>query len=189
MILENLINFEWYNEPENVIFLDKEMKIAAHPQTDFWQSLHHKIKKDNGHFFYKKVKGDFALTVKWRAENMDLFKQCGLMVRADERNWFKASLMSKDMASPQIGTCLTISGHSDWAGATLKKEPKCVFYKLERRGDDFVCFYSFNGQKYILLRQFYLPSIDDDIKIGAYIASPQKSGFEAVLDDIDFSPF
>ena len=29
MILENLKDFEWYNEPENVIFTDKEIKIVA----------------------------------------------------------------------------------------------------------------------------------------------------------------
>ena len=28
MILENLKNFEWLNEPENVIFANKEMKIV-----------------------------------------------------------------------------------------------------------------------------------------------------------------
>lgn len=185
MKLENLIDFEWLNEPDNVIFQDKEMKIVSVPQTDFWQSLHHKIKKDNAHFFHKTLSGNFTLIIKWRFENGGNFNQCGIMARIDERNWFKASVMAKSENTPEIGTCLTVSGYSDWAGATLEQMPHEIFYKLERRGDDFVCFYSLDGQKYIRLRQFYLRGIEPDIKVGAYIASPQSEPFEAVLDDID----
>ncbi len=187
MKLENLIDFEWYNEPENVIFSDQEMKIVAKSLTDFWQSLHHQIKKDNGHFFYKKISGNFSLLIKWRFENATPFKQCGIMARVDERNWFKASILAKDENSPEIGTCLTLSGHSDWAGTQLQNMPDKIFYKLERRGDDFVCSYSLDGQKYIKLRQFYLRGVENEIKIGAYLASPQNEPFDAVLDEIDLS--
>ncbi len=188
MKLENLIDFEWYNEPENVIFLDQEMKILAYPKTDFWQSQQHKIKKDNGHLFFKRVDGNFVLRVKWRFDRTDLFKQCGLMVRLDERNWFKASLLCQTNDNPEIGTCLTVSGHSDWAGCVLQKKPTSISYKIERRDNDFVCFYSTDEQKYIRLRQFYLPCVDQ-IKVGAYIASPQNENFEAVLDEVELQIF
>jgi len=186
MKLESLMDFEWYNEPENVIFTTQEMKIVAKSETDFWQALHHKIKKDNAHFFFKKISGDFDLVVKWRFEDASRFNQCGLMVRLDERNWFKTSLMAKDASKPEIGTCLTIGGYSDWAGSVLDEMPQKIYYKLQRRGDDFVAFYSLDGEKYVRLRQFYLRGIEDEIKAGAYIAAPQKRPFEAVLDEIDF---
>ena len=185
MKLEELIDFEWLNEPENVVFHDKEIKIVAHAQTDFWQSLHHKIKKDNAHFFHKTLSGNFSLTIKWRFKNGGHFNQCGIMARVDERNWFKASVMTKDENTPEIGTCLTVGGYSDWAGTPLPAMPSEIFYKLERIGDDFVCFYSFNGQQYVKLRQFYLRGVEPEIKVGAYIASPRQQTFEAVLDDID----
>lgn len=41
MILENLKNFEWYNEPANVVFGSHELEIVAAEGTDFWQSAHH----------------------------------------------------------------------------------------------------------------------------------------------------
>ena len=56
MILENIKDFEWLNEPENVIFADKEMKIIAKKETDFWQSKHHNFFKDNGHLFFLRTK-------------------------------------------------------------------------------------------------------------------------------------
>ena len=187
MKLESLIDFEWYNEPENVIFSDQEMKIVAKPLTDFWQSIHHQIKKDNGHFFYKKISSNFSLRIKWRFENATPFKQCGVMVASDERNWFKASILAKDENRPEIGTCLTLGGHSDWAGTHLQNMPDVIFYKLERRGDDFVCSYSLDGQTYIRLRQFYLHGIESEMKVGAYLASPQNENFEAVLDEVDIN--
>lgn len=186
MRLESLTDFEWYNEPENVTFEEKNVKITAKPQTDFWQALHHQIKKDNAHFFYKTLKGDFTLIVKWLFNTAEQFNQCGIMARVDERNWFKASVMSKSKSRPEIGSCVTIGGYSDWAGAPVFKMPGKIFYKLERRNNDFVCFYSLDGINYTRLRQFYLRGIEPDIKAGAYIAAPQKEPFEAVLDEIDF---
>ena len=186
MRLESLIDFEWYNEPQNVTFEERNVKITAKPQSDFWQSMHHQIKKDNAHFFYKVMKNNFTVVIKWCFEKAEKFNQCGVMVRVDERNWFKASMMSKDAKAPEIGSCLTVGAFSDWAGAPLEKMPHEIYFKLERKGDDFVCFYSLNGQKYIRLRQFYLRGVQDDIKAGAYIAAPQKEPFEAVLDEIDF---
>ncbi len=187
MKLENLLDFEWYNEPANVIFATHEMKIVAKSGTDFWCAVHHKVKKDNAHFFYKKFEKDFKLTIKWRFEKAEKFNQCGLMVRIDERNWFKTALMSKDATSPEIGTCLTVEGHSDWAGTVISQMPTEIFYKIERRGDDFVASYSLDGHKFVRLRQFYLKGIEPQIKAGAYIAAPQNQTFEAILDEVTVS--
>ena len=187
MILENLKDFEWYNEPENVIFTDKKMKLSANEQTDFWQSLHHNFKKDNGHFFYLKKNENFSCVVHWHAENTTNFSQCGIMIRIDERNWFKASAMYQDENSPELGSCLTIKGHSDWAGVLLKEEPVDIWYKIVRKKNDFICYYSLNGKDFVRLRQFYMDLQEENVKIGAYLCSPQDMNFEAILEDIEFS--
>ena len=187
MILENLKDFEWYNEPENVIFADQNMKLSANIQTDFWQSLHHNFKKDNGHFFYLNKSTDFSCTVHWKSEEIANLNQCGIMLRVDERNWFKASAMYQDKSSPELGSCLTIKGHSDWAGVMLTEEPLEVWYKIVKRNNDFMAFYSLDGKKFIRLRQFYLDTLGDELKVGAYICSPQDKNFVATLEDIEFS--
>ena len=38
MILETIKNFDWYNEPQNVRFIEEGLLIEAMPQTDFWQN-------------------------------------------------------------------------------------------------------------------------------------------------------
>ena len=95
MNFESLANFDWYNEPENVRFETDNMVIYAKPQTDFWQSVQHGFKKDNGHFFFSRKDGDFSFIVRWRFDRLDKFAQCGVMLRTDERNWLKASLMNE----------------------------------------------------------------------------------------------
>ncbi len=51
MLLEALRDFEWYNEPREVSFSDRGVKITASPHTDFWQDTVRAYHKDNGHFF------------------------------------------------------------------------------------------------------------------------------------------
>ena len=134
MILENLKNFEWYNEPANVVFGSHELEIVAAEGTDFWQSAHHNFFKDNGHFFFTKQTSDFSCVIKWRFDNAARFSQCGLMLRADGRNWFKISVMSADENNPEVGSCVTKDGISDWAGvssytSSFDLAETCVFVK------------------------------------------------------------
>ena len=49
MHFEALENFEWYNDPENVRFENDAMIIYARQGTDFWQTVHLGLKKDDGH--------------------------------------------------------------------------------------------------------------------------------------------
>ena len=186
MILENLKDFEWFNEPENVLFTDKQMKIVSKPQTDFWQSIHHHFAKDTGHLFFVRKNDDFMVKVHWKSEDASNFNQCGIMVRLDDKNWFKASLMYKSHDAPEVGSCVTLRGHSDWAGVIMEQEPSEMWYKLVRKQDDFIVSFSTDGENYIRLRQFYMDTSGAELKAGAYICSPQDSYFEAVLDEIDF---
>lgn len=183
MHFEALENFEWYNDPENVRFEDDAMIIYAKKGTDFWQSVHRKFKKDNGHFFFCRQSGDFFLTLKWHFDEMDKFSQCGIMLRIDERNWFKASLMNENADGNTLATSLTTGGHSDWAGFNLSGDVKDIWYRLNRVGDDYIMSYSTDGIQFTKCRMFYLQSYEE-VKAGAYIASPNTDDFHAELSGL-----
>ena len=51
MILENIKDFNWYNDPQNVRFVNNGMLIETRPRTDFWQNIDSHFQKDNGHLF------------------------------------------------------------------------------------------------------------------------------------------
>ena len=43
MLLDSLRYFSWYNEPDNVRFVENGMQIETKPQSDFWQNTFHKV--------------------------------------------------------------------------------------------------------------------------------------------------
>ncbi len=184
MRLEDLKGFDWYNEPENVIFNGAKMIIAAKTETDFWQSRGHGFKKDDGHFFYKTTDADFVMVACWSFDDVSGFKQCGVMVRNADDLWFKAAMMCQDIQNPEIGHCLTVAGNSDWASVMLPKTPEKLWYKIVRRKNDYLAYYSLNGTNYAKMRQFFMPG--DNVRVGAYISNPGKDGFQATLEDLFF---
>ena len=46
MILEKIKNFDWYNEPKNVRFIEEGILVETHPNTDFWQCLDSNFSKE-----------------------------------------------------------------------------------------------------------------------------------------------
>lgn len=185
MLLDALKDFEWYNEPENVRFNDFGMVVNTRPKTDFWQSTHHNFHKDSGHFFFSRIDRDFELVVKWSFEKAYKFDQCGIMLRVDERNWFKISIMSEDAEKTKLGSSLTNFGYSDWAVVNLDIPLKEIWYKLKRYNGDYIAYYSLDGIKYVQLRLFHLINDNNELKVGAYACSPQRSDFECVLEVLD----
>ncbi len=188
MILENLKDFEWYNEPENVVFKDQEMRIVAAGKTDFWQNTHHRFAKDDGHFFYKRSDGDFSCRVQWKFDQIRPFDQCGLMIRLDAENWLKISAMAVAPGQVEVGTGLTNCGCSDWAGVRQESALPSLWYKVRRVGSDFIASYSTDGENFCVLRRFCFCRGESDLEMmaGAYICCPQGESFAAVLAEIEF---
>jgi len=185
MILDSLKNFQWLNDPADVFFNETGMNVMAREKTDFWQSLHHNFGRDNGHFFYTHKIGDFSMTVKWSFAALNHFQQCGIMVRVDERNWIKASLMQDDAKFPKLGTSVTQKGYSDWASQNLLAPVNAIWYRIARKSGDYTVLYSLDGENFSQIRLAYLMRDIPEVKVGAYLCSPNISGFEATLERIE----
>lgn len=180
MLLDFLREFEWLNDPFNVRFDEAGMNVTSFENTDFWQALHHNIQKDNGHFFFTRKQGDFSFSAKWRFDKINPFDQCGIMVRQDNRNWFKISIMSE-----KLGTVATTRGYSDWAMQDIPEGTKEIWYKIRKVKGDYYAFFSVDGEKFHQTRLFTFPSESAEVKAGAYICTPNKTPFTAVLSDIE----
>ena len=187
MLLETLKQFDWMNEPQRVRFDEDGMFVTAKYRTDFWCCARYNFQKDDGHFFFSYVLGDFCCDLDWSFENCGIFDQCGVMVRSDVNNWFKAAVMYEDENNPLLVTSLTNDGFSDLASVPLPPDTKHVWYRLKKRKGCYIASYSLDGENYVQLRKFYLINDVDDVKIGAYLCSPQNEGFEAVLHGLSLS--
>ena len=185
MILEKIKDFEWYNEPQNVSFSDRGLKIETLPDTDFWQSADYNFFKDNGHFFYQKKSGDFVLTAKWFFPKTKDSAQCGIMVRCDAQNWIKTGLLSPSEYHSQLGVVVSSQGTSDWSNVDIPETATEVSFKIKRRGNDFVVWYALDDKTFRQARMTHLSKITPQMLIGAYTCSPKGESFECILEDID----
>ena len=186
MLLEALQNFEWYNEPENVVFQEKNLCVSARPETDFWQSKQHGIGRDNGHFFFTRRKGDFVFAIKWTLKEISPFHQCGIMLRIDENNWIKATILYDNPKRPMVGTSVTQSGYSDWAAQDISPDTSEIWFKLKRIKEDYLIYYSLDGKNYTQMRITHMLNDLSEIKVGAFICNPTKQPFEATLSQLEF---
>ena len=54
----------WYNEPAVRAANGDTVTVTAEHDTDFWRKTHYGFIRDNGHFYYQEVSGDFRCEVK-----------------------------------------------------------------------------------------------------------------------------
>jgi regulation of enolase protein 1 (concanavalin A-like superfamily) len=187
MLLDDLKKFDWINEPENVRFNDFGMLVRAKYRTDFWNCARYDFQKNDGHFFFCKGEGDFCCDINWEFDVAKQFDQCGIMLRADDENWFKASIMYDNQTEPMLATSLTTAGFSDLATIALPTDTHRVWYRIKRRKDCYIASYSLDGENFSQLRKFYLLNEPEQPLVGAYICSPQRDDFEATLRGIEIS--
>ena len=170
MNFEILEKFDWYNDPENVRFEDDGMCVYAKSNTDFWQSLHRGYRKDDGHLFFCREKGDFEVVLKWSFEKKQEFLQCGVMVRIDERNWCKGGIEKETSDNRVLFSSFTKEGHSNWARGNDLGDIDEVWFKVVRVQNEYSMFYSLDGNSFIKFAMFYMENFED-IKVGGYICS------------------
>ena len=185
MILEKIKNFDWYNEPKNVRFIEEGILVETHPNTDFWQCLDSNFSKDNGHLFVEECDGDFVVTGKWSCFKIKDSAQCGIMVRFNELNWVKVGLLSSNPYNPQIGVVVSNNGSCDWSINKIDSDKLSIWFKLRRKGRDFIVFYSIDGIVFEQIRMIHFAKASSFAKVGAYACSPKNESFECVLEELE----
>lgn len=163
---------QWYNPPPQ--FTDEGDIITVHtgPKTDFWRITHYDFIRDDGHFYYQEVSGDFTLEVKVIGDYRDLYDQAGVMIRIDAENWIKTGIEFVD--GTQYASVVVTRNYSDWSVVKLGS-PNALWLRVIRGGDGIEIFYSLDGQDYIMMRLAYFPTANP-IQVGVMCCSPQGEG-------------
>jgi regulation of enolase protein 1 (concanavalin A-like superfamily) len=176
---------EWYNEPPSWQAEAGLITAVAGPKTDFWRKTHYGFIRDNGHFYYQNVSGDFTAELKVAGQYASLYDQAGLMVRLDEANWLKCGIEYVD--GLQYVSAVVTRDYSDWSVAPLPQNPPAIWLRLKRAGSALEIFYSLDGQQYTLLRVTYLPEAAS-IQVGPMCAAPDGNGFTVRFEGFHVTP-
>ncbi|MDG3085507.1 DUF1349 domain-containing protein [Vibrio hannami] len=194
---------EWIFEPKQHNVTPELVSITTEPETDFWQRSYYGFRNDNAPALQLESGENFTFTAKVSFNYQAQFDQCGLIIYLDNENWFKASIEYENEQFSRLGSVVTNLGYSDWATTDIQL-PSHIWYRLSRRGPDFLIEYSLDGQDFKQMRIFHLHSLGkttaemgkcnpplpatNKVKFGVYACSPLKSSFTATFSDMSIEP-
>lgn len=194
---------KWVFTPEEYEVTPTSVSIRTESGTDFWQRSYYGFRNDNAPALQIESEENFTFTAKATFDYQARFDQCGLVVYLDSDNWFKASIEYENKDYSRLGSVVTNLGYSDWATRDVAL-PESVWYRLSRRGPDFLIESSFNGHEFNQMRIFHLHALGETteemgrsnpplpagtmVPFGLYACSPSDSSFTAVFSDMSLEP-
>jgi len=176
--------FHWYNEPPTYK-IGNGLELYTGSRTDFWQRTHYGFRRDDGHFLFTELDGDFCLSTHVSFEPRQQYDQCGLMIRIDHENWIKVSTEYEDEEMSRLGSVVTNLGYSDWATQDVSSLRKDRWYQISRRNDDFKIEYSPDGVTWSQLRIAHLHKEQSRLQAGIYACSPIGKDFYCCFTRLD----
>ena len=193
----------WLNPPKTYKLSPDRVSLTTDPHTDFWQRSYYGFRNDNAPALLVENGENFTFSTCVSFTYQSLFDQCGLIIYLDSENWFKASIEYENSAFSRLGSVVTNHGYSDWATTDIPL-PSEIWYRLSRRGPDFLIESAVDGQTYKQMRIFHLHKLGETtaemgqqnpplpaqqpIRFGLYACSPTDSSFTAVFDQFQLEP-
>lgn len=191
----------WLNPPGRSRVTEKSVSFVTDPHTDFWQRTYYGFRNDSAHALLVKLTENFSFSCRVSFNYRRRFDQCGLVIYQNSECWFKASIEHENETLGRLGSVVTNHGHSDWATRDIPAATQ-MWYRLSRRGPDFLIETSDNGGEYRQMRVFHLHALGDtraeqcrqdrprgeesEIRAGLYACSPEDSSFTARFDCFDY---
>lgn len=178
-------HMHWFCPPAAAEVRAGILEVRTAPKSDFWRRTHYGFTRDNGHFFYQEVQGDFTAEIRVDGKYQDLYDQAGLMLRVDEENWIKTGIEFFD--GHQHASAVVTREFSDWSVTRIQGRPASLWLRVTRKAEAVEVFYSLDGEEYTLLRLAYLvPSAVT--QVGPMCASPDGDGFIVQFADFIVRP-
>jgi regulation of enolase protein 1 (concanavalin A-like superfamily) len=174
--------FYWFNEAKHHVDHGLVMETAA--DTDFWQRTHYGFQRDNGHCLLTKLTGDFSFSTHVTFSPHTMYDQCGLMVRIDRENWLKVSIEYENTAISRLGSVVTNLGYSDWATTDIASEIQAMWYRISKKGSDFLLENATDGVNWQQMRIAHFHKQAEALEVGVYACSPEESSFTATIHEI-----
>lgn len=183
---------KWISEPKVSEVTSDFVSITTEPKTDFWQRSYYGFRNENAPALLMNSDENFTFTAKVSFAYQAQFDQCGIIIYLDNENWFKASIEYENQEFSRLGSVVTNLGYSDWATSDIPL-PKEIWYRLNRRGPDYLIESSFDGLVFKQMRIFHLHKLEETtiemgkcnpplaaqnaVSFGVYACSPSDSSF------------
>ncbi len=197
----NFANAQWINQPQHSTIGHESITITTEPHTDFWQRTYYGFQHDNAPALLLTSDRNFSFTTKVSFNYQARFDQAGVIIYVDSDNWFKASVEYENADLSRLGSVITNQGYSDWATTDIATI-NSIWYRLSRRGADFLIEHSLDGQDFKQMRIFHLHILGNTeangkltpqeiyaqpVGFGIYACSPLSSSFTATFESLSLA--
>lgn len=179
-------DFQWFNEPPSSTFADGALRVTTGEKTDYWRDTFYNFWRDDGHFLFEQIAGDFTAEVTIHGDYKFLYDQAGLMVRLSETHWVKAGVEFTD--GQMYFSVVVTNDTSDWSLVHIPAGPGGIRIRLTRHHEAIrVQYLDGIENKWIPVRLAYLPP-SKHIDVGMMCCSPERSAFQAEFRDYEIGP-
>lgn len=170
---------QWMNEPPRWAVDGDVLTVTTGPETDFWRKTRTGSIRDNGHFYYETVTGDFIATVKLTGQYASLYDQAGLMLRRDETTWIKCGI--EFVEGVQYVSAVVTRDFSDWSVLPLLEAPESIWIQVRRQGGMVEVFFSLDNATFVMVRRAHL-SAENSLDVGMMAACPKGDAFTVTFE-------
>ena len=184
--MENFSNFKWANQSK-IEIMDEQIIIKALPKSDFFCGGNTTVESGifpetlcNAPFYYTEVKGDFIMHAKVQHKFQYVYDACALMVMESDDLWAKICLEKTDFNTHAVVSVVTNKISDDANGCNVDTDQ--LWLQVARSGNRFAFHYSLDGQKFDMVRFFYIP-VSETIKVGMVAQSPTGEGGERIFEN------
>ncbi|MDX8510707.1 DUF1349 domain-containing protein [Mesorhizobium captivum] len=176
----------WLNPPPYHVFGDGTLHVRTGKETDFWRQTFYGFRRDNGHFLYRPVAGDFSAEVTIKGEYEALYDQAGLMLHLSETHWIKAGVEYTDGLA--YFSVVVTNDRSDWSLVAIPADPNGVRIRLTRHAEAIrIQYRDGTDGHWKPVRLAYFPT-SRSVDVGMMCCSPQREGFEVTFSDFVVGP-
>lgn len=188
MKLFNTKKLMWINAPEFSSVTDDEIVIFTSPDTDFWKGTYYGLEYNNAPGIVLSSDEEFwTFRAKVDFHSREYFDQCGLFIYQDENNWMKSGLEYQSNGYQQLFSVVTNNGFSDWSMFNFDRTTQTMYYRLSRRGSDFLLENSVDGMSFNMMRMFHMFDAQGSVQFGFFASSPGDSSFAAYFSEIEWT--
>ncbi|MBZ9861201.1 DUF1349 domain-containing protein [Mesorhizobium sp. CA12] len=182
----SVADMTWLNPPPHHTVEDGTLTVRTGKHTDFWRETFYGFWRDNGHFLYRSVEGDFSAEVTVRGDYKVLYDQAGLMLRLSETHWIKAGIEYTDGLA--YFSVVVTNDTSDWSLVAIAAGKDGVRIRLTRHAEAIrIQYLDASDGHWKPVRLAYFP-ISKSVDVGMMCCSPQREGFEATFSGFTIGP-
>ena len=169
---------QWRGEPAEWEQQPGTVHVQVDAGTDFWRKTHDGGIRDNGHFYFQPVEGDFIARVKISGRYCGQYDQAGLMARVDQATWLKCGIEYVDGA--QLASAVVTRDWSDWSVMPITSQD-ATWWRLARHGHTYQVACSVDGKNFQTVRQAFLTEIPR-LEVGIMACAPKGDGFPVTFE-------